>query len=419
MRTFPLTLAALVLSRLGSQTAGFALGVWLYQRTGIVSLNALLALATLLPETLLAPLAGMAVDRFPRHRVLFGGQALATCGALALAGAAWLDSLSPGVAILLVGFTSAARAAEAPAFSASIAQLVPARQLSRANGYVQLGTAIAQVAAPVTGGALLSLSGLPAILAGSVVASGLATALFACLHLPLPVAKTPSPTAGFWSAATLGARWVFARRELTSLLGFVAAMNFALGIAEVGITPTILGFADAEALGVVLSLGGAGLLVGGAAIAITGGPRQRMRGVFWGSVGLGAFLILGSCLPSTRLAGTCIFCAFFCVPMIAASSEAIWQSHVPPEVQGRVFAFRVFAARSALPIAYVSAGLLADRVFEPLLESGGPLAASIGRVMGVGPGRGTALMLCLAGFIVLCCASLAAAPPRARAAAHA
>lgn len=51
---------------------------------------------------------------------------------------------------------------------------------------------------------------------------------------------------------------------------------------------------------------------------------------------------------------------------------------------------------STLPLAYLVAGPLADYIFEPLLTPDGLLADSVGRIIGVGAGRGIGLL-----FIVL------------------
>jgi len=69
-------------------------------------------------------------------------------------------------------------------------------------------------------------------------------------------------------------------------------------------------------------------------------------------------------------------------------------------------------AMSTLPLSYLVAGPLADRVFEPLLMPGGPLAGSVGRILGVGKGRGIALMLILTGFFIILVVALASRSPR-------
>ncbi|MFO8150791.1 MAG: hypothetical protein R6T93_10875, partial [Trueperaceae bacterium] len=69
-------------------------------------------------------------------------------------------------------------------------------------------------------------------------------------------------------------------------------------------------------------------------------------------------------------------------------SQAIWQNKTAPDVQGRVFAVRRMIAWSSMPLAYLVAGPLADHVFGPLLDEGGALVGSVGRIIGTGEGRG-------------------------------
>jgi hypothetical protein len=94
-----------------------------------------------------------------------------------------------------------------------------------------------------------------------------------------------------------------------------------------------------------------------------------------------------------------MFAGFFCFPVIQGSSDAIWLRKVAPDVQGRVFSIRRMIAWSAQPLAFLIAGPLADYVFEPLLAQDGALANSLGRVIGVGEGRGIGLILVLLGLL--------------------
>ena len=92
----------------------------------------------------------------------------------------------------------------------------------------------------------------------------------------------------------------------------------------------------------------------------------------------------------------------------------IWQSKTAPDVQGRLFAVRRMIAWASLPLAYLLAGPLADQVFEPLLMEGGLLAGSVGRVIGVGAGRGIGLLYIVLGCIMLLAVLVAYLYPRLR-----
>jgi MFS family permease len=92
------------------------------------------------------------------------------------------------------------------------------------------------------------------------------------------------------------------------------------------------------------------------------------------------------------------FMAGFFIPIVNGSSQAIWQSKVPPAIQGRVFSVRRLIAAIAAPVAMLLPGPAADNVFEPLFmteATAPPIAASL---VGTGPGAGMAFMLLLAGI---------------------
>jgi hypothetical protein len=71
-------------------------------------------------------------------------------------------------------------------------------------------------------------------------------------------------------------------------------------------------------------------------------------------------------------------------------------------------------AWSVLPLAYLTAGPLADYVFEPLLARGGALASSVGQLIGTGPGRGIAFLFITMGVLTLLMVSIGYMHPRLR-----
>ena len=146
-----------------------------------------------------------------------------------------------------------------------------------------------------------------------------------------------------------------------------------------------------------------------------GGPRRRIYGVL-GFIGLGGIgLAIAGLHPLATVIAAGGFLLLFCVPLASGSSQAIFQSKVAPAVQGRVFAIRTLISRSMLPLAYASAGPLADRLFEPMLrDPASALSRTIGAVIGTGPGRGMGLMFILGGVALLAATAAAYANPRIR-----
>jgi DHA3 family macrolide efflux protein-like MFS transporter len=176
----------------------------------------------------------------------------------------------------------------------------------------------------------------------------------------------------------------------------------------------ILSFASAKALGTVMALAGCGMLVGGIAMAVWGGPKRRMHGVFGFLLLAAVILSLSGLRENVTLIAAAAFAFLCCFPLINGCAAAILQTKIAPQVLGRAMATQQLVAMSALPVAILLAGPLADHVFEPLLAPGGPLAETVGRVIGVGPGRGIGLLFMVLGGLIVLAVAAGWANPRIR-----
>jgi hypothetical protein len=95
-------------------------------------------------------------------------------------------------------------------------------------------------------------------------------------------------------------------------------------------------------------------------------------------------------------------------PLINGSNQALWQSKVAPELQGRVFSARRLIAWLSNPITPIVTGLMADRWLEPGLRDGeSALSAVFGGMFGVGPGAGMALATVASGVLIVAVAVIA------------
>ena len=190
--------------------------------------------------------------------------------------------------------------------------------------------------------------------------------------------------------------------------------NYANLMTDTLMPPMLLELSSPIVLGSVLSSGGLGMLAGTVLMSAWGGPKVRIYGVliFKTLAGLAIMAIgLSRSIPLIALATFFYYLPF---PLVNGSDQAIWQSKVPPEVQGRVFSIRRMLARSMIPLAYLSAGPLSDKVFKPLLSESGSLAQSLGQLFGVGPSRGMGLLIFLMGEIIVVLTLAAALDPRVR-----
>ena len=113
------------------------------------------------------------------------------------------------------------------------------------------------------------------------------------------------------------------------------------------------------------------------------------------------FLTGAGLRASIPLLAVCGFGFMFSTPFMNASSQAIWQSKVAADVQGRVFAVRRAIAWSSQIVAPLLAAPLADYLFKPGMASGGILVPVLGPIFGVGASRGVGTLISLLGFLMI------------------
>lgn len=416
MNVFILIWFGQLISLIGSGLTGFALGIWVYQHTGSVTDFALISLFTFLPSILLLPIAGAFVDRWNRRWALLAIDCGSGVSTLVIAVLFFTGGLEVWQIYIAVAASSMFSAFRWPAYNAAIAQLVPKQHLSRASGMVQFGQAISQLIAPVLAGVLVTK-----IQVQGVILIDFATFLFAfvtLLFVRIPKPKTTTESKeekkSLLHETLYGWTYISTRPGLLGLLIFYSFTNFTLGIVEVLLTPLVLSFASTAVLGTVLSIGGSGMLLGSVVMSVWSGPKRRVYCVLGFTLLQGILLCVGGLRPSVPLIAAAAFVFLFSLPLILASSQAIWFSKVAPEVQGRVFAVQRTIGLSSLPFAYIMAGPLADRVFEPLLAVNGPLAKNIGLIIGVGSGRGIGLLFIVMGIFNLLAVAIAYLYPRLR-----
>lgn len=404
-------------SAFGSGLTMFALGVWVFQRTGSATEFVLIVVSATLADMLVTPFGGVLTDRWDRRRLMILADVGAAVGTLILVGLFATGRLEVWHVYPIAALIAACNGLHGPAYQASVAMLIPKAHLGRANGLLQLGEHLARLGAPLAAGALLAWVQMQGI-----IAVDFATFLFAMLTLLL--IRIPRPeSSGIGRAAAGGSilrqaafgwRYIVQRPGLLGLLLFFTLLNLLLYIALVLLTPLVLSFGTPAQLGLAVGIGGAGGVVGGLLMSAWGGSKEKMRVI----LGLAPVLGLGLCImglrPSAVLITLGYFVFFLVIPVINASNFAIWQTKVEPDVQGRVLAMRRLIVQASAPIAFLAAGPLADYVFEPLLMPGGPLAGSVGRLIGVGDGRGIGLLFIIMGLLLILAAMAGLLFPRMR-----
>lgn len=302
-----------------------------------------------------------------------------------------------------------------PAYTATVSQLVPQKHLGRANGMNQFGRAAAEIFSPLLAGVLVLTIQLE-----GVILIDVATFIFAMLTLLMvqfPRLKS-KPAGGdlatFKDDLTFGWRYILTRKGLLNLLFFQVTVNFIWGLVGALIVPMILNFTTSDRLGAIITIAGTGMLTGSLLMTAWGGPKRRINGVIFFEFLSGICFILMGLRPEFWLVAAGAFGAHITIAIVFGSNQALWQTKVEPENQGRVFAAQMMFASLASPLAYIVAGPLAEKIFEPWMALGGALSYGLSPYLGSGAGRGIGLMFVLMGLVKIMVSVLGYLNPRVR-----
>ncbi len=409
MLGFTIVWAGQMLSLLGTNMTGFALAIWIYGVTAEsfrATAFSLVAFFSFAPLILVSPIAGAIVDRYDRKKIMMLADLAAGLPTVAVLLLFTTGNLQLWHLFVTGALSSSFQAFHFPAYSAAVTMMVHKENYGRASGMLATAQFASGIFAPVAGALVLAVAGLSAVLMIDITTFAVAVSMLLLVHIPRP-STTEAGRKGIgsiWKESLYGFRYIYERPSLLGLQLTFFCVNFIATFSNVVLSPMILSrVGDYQAgqiiLGSVLSIGGIGGVVGSVVLSVWGGPRRRVRGILFG-------LVLESLL-STLLIGLgrefyvwaiASFLGLFLLPTINGCSQAIWQTKVAPDVQGRVFATRLLIAQISSPLAMLMAGPLADRVFEPGMKPGGGLSSIFGWLIGTGPGTGMALMFLITGI---------------------
>jgi MFS family permease len=419
-----------IVSMLGSGLSGFGLGVWIYMKTGSATQFAMTALFMMLPNLMVGPLGGLLADRFDRRKLLAISDCGQAAGTLVMAALLFTGRLEVWHIYLATVSGAIFNCFRWPAFNAMLPSITPKQHLMRINGLVSAGEAATMIASPLLAGLLVASIGLAGVLLIDVITFMIGMSLLFAIRIPKLERRhdvqdvTADNTIGsrtrkYWRVAVSDTRegWVFLRDRgaLVGLLGFFAFTNFCLGMIETVFTPLVLSVGSVRTLGATSSIAAVGMLLGSIGISMWGGPRRRVMII----LGFGALQgVIAVAVGWQTSVVTLMFGAFsyvFLFPIIGACCQSLWQTKVPNELQGRVGAVRMMVFNVVRPLSFFLAGALSDHLFGPWLMKGGALSNGfVGRLMGVGAGRGVALLVVVMGLITVVGTIAAFAWPRIR-----
>lgn len=381
---FMLLWAGELISAVGSGLTSFGLGVYVFDQTGSAADMALVTLVAFLPTLLLSVPAGVLADRHDRRLLMMLGDGCSALGILyillcMLRGGARLWQICAGVFV-----SSAFSSLLEPSYRATVTDLLSKEEYSKASGLVSLAGSARYLISPVLAGALLALSDIkllliidictffPTVLAAALVRKGIA-------------AQSAERRAPFGESLRQGWRSITGKRGVFILVVVSSVMTFFLGCFQILAQPMILAFADSTTLGVGETVCASGMLVSSLFLGIKGIKRGYVK-VLSAALFLAGLAMIGFGLWE-NIYPICLFGFLFFATLPFANNclDYLVRTNIADELQGRAWGVIGFLSQIGYVVAYAVAGAAADGIAARL---------------DTGVGRGSAVVVILAGILL-------------------
>jgi len=190
---------------------------------------ALVQASVTLPIMLLSLFAGAMADNLDRRKVMLGAQVFMLIVSVGLSICAWTGLITPWLLLLFTFLIGCGAAFNAPAWQASVGDMVPRAQLPGAVALNSMGFNIARSVGPAIGGAIVAAAGAAAAFAVNAVSYTALITVLARWRPPPNPRLLPRETLG--NAVAAGVRYVSMSPAIRAVLARSAL--FGLGATSV------------------------------------------------------------------------------------------------------------------------------------------------------------------------------------------
>lgn len=407
MQAFTIVWLGQLFSLTGSSMSFFALTIWAWEKTGQATALGLVGFFGLAPQVIFSPIAGALVDRWNRKTSMILSDLGTAFGMFVILILFRFDALEIWHLYILAMISGIFQTFQWPAYSSAISVMIPKDQFTRSSAMISLAEWGSGIWAPVMAAALigvLKLSGIIIIDLATMLIAIMAV-LFVTIPNPAQSIEGQLSKGSIWQESLFGFKYILARPSLLGLQMVFFFGNFFAAFIGILINPMILARTgnNATILGSVQSISAIGGVIGSLIITAWGGFKiKRVRGVLFGWLLSGLFFFFVGFGEEMIWWSVFFFLSSLVIPLVNSSNQAIWQSKVPPDLQGRVFSVRRMIAQIVNPLGMLIAGPLADKIFEPaFLNPGNPFTLYLSKWFAPGPGAGMSLLLSIASFFIV------------------
>jgi MFS family permease len=381
-RNYRLFFGGQSLSLIGTWLTRVATSWLVFRLTGSTLALGVVGFAGQIPTFVVAPFAGVWVDRWNRHRVLVVTQILAMFQSAALAVLSLTGRISVGNVIALSLFQGFINAFDVPARQSFVVQMVDDREdLANAIALNSSMVNAARLLGPSIGGVLIALVGegycfaIDALSYLAVIASLLAMRITVAARAPSGKRLMSELREGFRYAAGFAPI-----KYVLLLLSLVSFMGMPYTVLMPAVATRILG-GGAHTLGFLMAASGIGALAGTLYLASRKSVLGLGKVIVLASGAFGAGLIAFSFSKNFWLSFAFLVPTGLGMMVQMAASNTVLQTVVDEDKRGGVMSFFTMAFFGTVPFGSLFAGLMADRFGAPTTIAFGGAACVAGSLL--------------------------------------
>jgi MFS family permease len=362
-RNYRLFFAGQGTSLIGTWLTRFAMGYETYILSHSVFLLGLVAFFSQAPTSLIAPVAGVLVDRWDKHRTILVTQVFALLQSAALAFFALTNTMTVWHLMILGAMQAVINAFDMPARQSFLRQMVDDRA-DLPNAIALNSTLVngARLLGPVVAAVLVDLVGV-----GWCFALDSASYIAVLLSLvAMRVPKRPAPTreGRVIDEMREGLVYVHSMPLVQTLLLSLAATS-VLGGAYTALLPAVAGdtfHGGPHTLGLLMGMAGAGALVGAIYLASRESVLGLDRLIANCGVGLGVGLIALEGASAVWMAASIMFVVGMSLIVQWAATNMLVQTLTHDDKLGRVMSLYAVAFFAGAPVGALIEGMLASLI---------------------------------------------------------
>lgn len=385
------------LSQLGSSMTGFALTLWLYEKTGSALSTAALTICTYAPYVVMSIFAGALSDKYSKKKTMLVCDALAALTTVFVFILSKSNLLSVWHLYAINVVSGLMNTVQQPASEVAYTLIIPKEAYQKTSGYQSLSRSLITIGNPLLASALYGLAGLDA-----VIIVDLATFAVAFLALLFFIQLSEKDDQArkeenVLKLAKEGLQFLKEHRLVLDVILFMSGVNLIASAFDAVLPALVIPIHGNNVLGIVTSCSGVAMALGSLLVAMMPKPKNRVRVIYLTmlfSLGTENFLLAFSRNPVLWCLGQII--GWMLVPVMAANQNVIMRTSIPVALQGRVYACRNTLQFFTIPIGLAVGGFMVDHVCEPFMgaRKAGSLLTSL---FGSGKGSGASLMMFLLG----------------------